>query len=210
MTPLLTALVAAVVVLLWLPPPPTAWTPPAGREDGLRWPGRHPGRQPGRPPGRRPRRVRHRGARQPARSTEALGPEALELLALALQGGGALGEAARTVSLVLPKDAGQGLARVASALHQGRDTDQAWAAAGALWEPARRSLELARVAGVAPGPALRQTAADLRAGRIAAVEVGTARLGVRMVLPLGLAFLPAFVLTTVLPLVLALTRDLSW
>lgn len=206
MTPLLAALAAAVVVLLWLPPPPTAWTPPAGRESRLRW----PGRQPGHHPGRQPDRVRRRGTRQSAGSTQALVPEALELLALALQGGGALADAARTVSLVLPEDAGAGLTRVASALRRGQDTDQAWTAAGTLWEPARRSLELARVAGVAPGSALRQTAADLRAGRVTAVEMGTARLGVRMVLPLGLAFLPAFVLTTVLPLVLALTRDLTW
>ncbi|QFG67596.1 hypothetical protein [Ornithinimicrobium pratense] len=198
MTPLLVALATAAVVLLWLPPPPTAWTPAAERESRLMWPGRHPGR------------ARRRGRRQQVGSTQALIPEALELLALALQGGGALGEAARTVSLVLPEDNGEGLAQVASALHRGQDTGQAWAAAGPQWEPARRSLELARVAGVAPGPALRQTAADLRAGMVTTVEVGTARLGVRMVLPLGLAFLPAFVLTTVLPLVLALTRDLSW
>lgn len=134
----------------------------------------------------------------------------MELLALALQGGGSLAEAARTVSLVVPAPAADGLARVADALRRGQDTEEAWSAAGQEWEPARRSLELARVAGVAPGEALRQAAADLRAAAVADVEVGTARLGVRMVLPLGLAFLPAFVLTTVLPLVLALTRDLTW
>lgn len=198
MTPLLVALAAAVVVLLWLPPRPPAWTPPTGRGDRLPWPGRASAR------------TSRRGTRHQTRSGQAVVPEAMELLALALLGGAALAEAARTVSLVLPEGAGAGLARVASALRHGQDTDQAWAAAGVQWEPARRSLELARVAGVAPGPALRQTAADLRAGLVTTVEVSTARLGVRMVLPLGLAFLPAFVLTTVLPLVLALTRDLSW
>jgi pilus assembly protein TadC len=45
---------------------------------------------------------------------------------------------------------------------------------------------------------------------VADVEVAAARLGVRLVVPLGLAYLPAFVLTTVVPVVLALTRSLSW
>lgn len=198
MTPLLVGLAASLVVLLWISPPPDAWTPTQGSG---RW-----------PPwaARAGRRTGSRGGRETTASTRALAPEAMELLALALQGGGSLAEAARTVSQVLPVPAGEGLSRVADALRRGQDTEQAWSAAGPEWEPARRSLELARVAGVAPGPALRQAAADLRAAMVADVEVGTARLGVRMVLPLGLAFLPAFVLTTVLPLVLALTRDLTW
>ena len=39
------------------------------------------------------------------------------------------------------------------------------------------------------------------------LEVATATLGVRIVLPLGLLFLPAFLLTTVVPIVLALARQ---
>lgn len=194
---LLVGLCGAVVVLLWMSPPATAWTPATDRDDALPW--RIRGGAPAR-----------RRARPETVSTGALVPEALELLALALLGGGALSEAARTVSVVLPGRSGEGLSAVAAALRQGQDTEQAWSAAGAAWEPARRSVELASVAGIAPGPALRQTAADLRAASVTDVEVGTARLGVRMVLPLGLAFLPAFVLMTVLPLVLALTRDLVW
>lgn len=198
MTALLVGLAAAVVVLLWTSSPPAAWTPTREAGPGTLWSRMVP--------------VRARGRGGDARTGPARGlvPEAMELLALALRGGGSLAEAARTVSLVLPDPVGAGLARVADALHRGQDTGQAWAAAGQEWEPARRSLELARVAGVAPGSALRQAAVDLRATMVADVEVGTARLGVRMVLPLGLAFLPAFVLTTVLPLVLALTRDLTW
>lgn len=196
MTPLLIGVAAVVVVWLWWVPPAPAWTPGANR-DGARSRGRTP---------------RMRGARGPATAASSQDElaEALDLLALGLQGGGSLAGVARTVALVLPGPGGEGLARVAEALAGGHDTEQAWAEAGPGWEPARRCLELARVAGVAPGPALRQTAVDLRTAQVADVEVATARLGVRMVLPLGLAFLPAFVLTTVLPLVLALTRDLSW
>jgi pilus assembly protein TadC len=39
------------------------------------------------------------------------------------------------------------------------------------------------------------------------LEVATATLGVRIVLPLGLLFLPAFILTTVAPIVLALAQQ---
>lgn len=235
---LVLSLLAAAVVLLWWVPPAEPWLPsrprrperpgsdeaaPAGaaartltRRRG-RAGDRHRSRAVGLPrPAslvRGPRSSSDGAGAQAARAEApppGLVPEALELLALALLGGGSLGEATRTVAATLPGRAGDGLATVSAALREGVDTDDAWTEAGQGWDPARRSLELAAVAGVAPGPALRQTATDLRAEAVAHVEVATARLGVRMVLPLGLAFLPAFVLTTVLPLVLALTRDLSW
>ena len=47
----------------------------------------------------------------------------------------------------------------------------------------------------------------LRSNRLAAIDVAAARLGVRLVVPLGVAFLPAFVLTTIVPVVLALARQ---
>lgn len=201
------AVAAAAAVLLWTVPPRRPWLPPESRR-GVRLRGAASGSDRGNgtlAPGA--------GAGWDVDERQApavLVPEGLELLALALLGGGSLGAAARTVAGTLPGTSGEGLDLVAAALHRGADTEAAWERAGESWEPARRSLELAALAGVAPGAALRQTASDLRSTAVADVEVATARLGVRMVLPLGLAFLPGFVLTTVLPLVLALTRDLSW
>jgi len=72
------------------------------------------------------------------------------------------------------------------------------------WAPLLRALHLADAAGVPPAAAIRRTCADLRATRRHRLEVATARLRVRVVLPLGLCFLPAFVCTTVVPVVLAL------
>lgn len=218
---------AAAVVLLWWVPPRVPWTPTAPRGDGRdedwddSWGGatgegweESGGVGQGRsgPLGTSAEQggvedTTARGARGEGTS---LVPEALELLALALQGGGSLGDAAAGVAGVLPRRRADQLARVARTLRSGVDTAGAWAEAGPDWEPARRALELAQVAGVPPGPALRQAATDLRRDAVADVEVATARLGVRLVLPLGLTFLPAFVLITVLPLVLALTRDLAW
>lgn len=196
----------ALAMLLWLVPRRPAWTvPPARRFVGsMVWPPRRAGA-----PGSLGR-ARGRSRRARRDDPSATVPEAMELLALALLGGGSLGAAVRHVALVLPEDRSQELSRVGLALHRGVDPAAAWADAGPAWAAAQRCLDLAAVAGVAPGPALRQAASDLRRDAIADVEVATARLGVRLVLPLGLAFLPAFVLTTVLPLVLALTRDLAW
>lgn len=75
------------------------------------------------------------------------------------------------------------------------------------WAPARRAMALADAAGVAPSAALRAAAADLRATQLQEMELAAARLGVTIVLPLGLAFLPAFVLLTVVPLVVALAGE---
>ncbi|MFX0538508.1 type II secretion system F family protein [Ornithinimicrobium sp. Y1847] len=131
-------------------------------------------------------------------------------MALALAGGCSLGAAARLVADQLPVDYGEELAAVAHALTRGEDPGQAWAAAGPRWSVARRCLDLAARAGVAPGEALVRAAQDLRRDAVAEVEVAAARLGVRLVLPLGLGYLPAFVLITIVPVVLALTQDLAW
>lgn len=181
--PVLLGLGVGAALLLWLDRPAPSWTPRSGAPAAKR-------------------ELRSPGA--------GLVPEALELLALALQGGGSLGAAARAVAAVLPEPAAAELDEVGRALLAGADTAAPWADAGPRWAPARRCLEVASVAGVPPGPSLRQAATDLRREAIASVEVATARLGVRLVLPLGLAFLPAFVLTTIVPLILALVRGMTW
>jgi pilus assembly protein TadC len=66
---------------------------------------------------------------------------------------------------------------------------------------------MAATAGVPPADALVSAAEEVRRGERQRLEVATATLGVRIVLPLGLVFLPAFILTTVLPIVLALARQ---
>ncbi|KAE8762071.1 secretion system protein, partial [Georgenia thermotolerans] len=55
----------------------------------------------------------------------------------------------------------------------------------------------------APGPLLRRAAEAVRADRQRQAQEAAARLGVRLVLPLGLCFLPAFVLLGIVPVVVA-------
>ena len=66
------------------------------------------------------------------------------------------------------------------------------------------ALTLARDSGTAPGPLLAAAAEDERRATSAAARVAAARLGVRVVLPAGVCLLPAFVLLTVVPIVLGL------
>jgi pilus assembly protein TadC len=66
---------------------------------------------------------------------------------------------------------------------------------------------MAAAAGVPPAEVLVRAAAEVRRAEQQRLELATATLGVRIVLPLGLAFLPAFVLTTVVPIVLALANQ---
>jgi hypothetical protein len=66
------------------------------------------------------------------------------------------------------------------------------------------TLLLARDVGLAPGPLLTSAAEDERRRQAMARRIAAARLTVRLVLPTGLCLLPAFVLLTVAPLVLAL------
>jgi pilus assembly protein TadC len=67
-----------------------------------------------------------------------------------------------------------------------------------------RTLLLARDAGVPPAGVLVSAAADERRRRANRRRLAAARLGVRVVLPTGLCLLPAFVLLTVVPMVVAL------
>ena len=66
------------------------------------------------------------------------------------------------------------------------------------------SLQLSERTGLAPSTLLRAAAAEHRRRRAAAAAMAAERLAVLAVLPTGLCLLPAFVLLTVAPLVLAL------
>lgn len=70
-----------------------------------------------------------------------------------------------------------------------------------------RALYLADRTGASVAPLLRRAAVDARAERRQRTAVAAGRLGVRLVLPLGLATLPAFVLLGVVPVVLGLAHQ---
>jgi pilus assembly protein TadC len=131
----------------------------------------------------------------------------IELLALTLRGGVGLVEAMEAVATRVGGPLGLHLQTVAAAGRWGVEDAVAWASVPSAWQPAARALRMAATAGVPPADALAGAADQVRRAEQQRLEVATATLGVRIVLPLGLLFLPAFLLTTVVPIVLALARQ---
>lgn len=132
----------------------------------------------------------------------------LELLALAMRSGCGIVEALDLVGGQLDDVAGAHLRTVAAALRWGLTDEDAWGAVPDAWAPAAQALALAGGAGVAPAELLLAAAADIRRQEDHRLEDATARLAVQVVLPLGLLFLPAFLLTAVVPFVISLGSHL--
>jgi len=143
-------------------------------------------------------------------------PLVLDLLAACLLGGAALPAAATAVSVAVPGPAGRRLATVSAALGAGFAPAQAWSGLGG-GEPGRRDDPLAGAArtlsraaeGGAPvAAAVSRLAVDARAEARARGEQAARRVGVLAVAPLGLCFLPAFVLLGVVPVIAGLAGPL--
>lgn len=133
-------------------------------------------------------------------------PFALDLLAAALRAGQPPQHAAGQVGAALAGPVGDVLARIARAGALGADPATAWepltALAGAA--PGVRAVRRAGDSGTALATAFTRLAAELRADRHTRAEESARRAGVLATLPLGLCFLPAFLATAVIPLLLAL------
>lgn len=152
-------------------------------------------RPPARPPGR--------GQPPAAAPTTEQAADALVLLAAALRSGCAPVEALEVVAgLGIP--ASGDLRVVAAALRWGDPALVAWARVGPGWRPAAVAWHAADVGGGAPASLLSAAATRMREEEVRRVEQGLARAGVLLVLPLGLCFLPGFIGTCVVPVVLHL------
>lgn len=132
----------------------------------------------------------------------------LELLGAALRAGAGVPRALDAVGAAVGGPDGEALAAAGRALVLGARWDEAWRAAPGRLEPVGRALRPTWQHGAAPGEALRVAADQLHRDRRAAARSAAGRLAVRLVLPLGTCFLPAFVLVGLLPVLLALGLDL--
>lgn len=146
------------------------------------------------------------GART-APSAEAVA-SALALLALAFRSGLPTWRVLDAVADQSADDVSQDLRQVAAALRWGADEQEAWASVDPAWAPAARAVSIAHRAGIAPAALLMKASDDTRRADLERLELAAAQVGVRLVLPLGLVLLPAFCLTTVVPLVVSLGRRL--
>jgi pilus assembly protein TadC len=136
-------------------------------------------------------------------------PLCADLLAAAVRAGAPVDRAVSAVADALGGPLGERLTRTARSLRLGAGPAEAWAhlrdvtGAQRLVAAAIRSSD----SGGALAGALTRLTDDLRADRVVAAEAAAQRAGVLIVLPLGLCFLPAFVLAGLVPVLVAVLGD---
>jgi Flp pilus assembly protein TadB len=143
-----------------------------------------------------PRAIRRRRAQLAAEL-----PGTAELLAACLTAGCSPEEAAATVAQAVGGPVGEELSTVVGMLRLGGDPAASWAALGRepALAPLARSWSRALDTGAPLADSMLRLADEQRAVRRWAAEAQARRVGVRAAAPLGLCFLPAFVLIGVVP-----------
>lgn len=137
-------------------------------------------------------------------------PLAADLLAAALRAGSPVDRAVEAVAEALGGPLGKRLDRIGRTLRLGGEPREAWA----YLEPVAGGERLAAAAvrssasGAALAGALNRLADDLRADQAASAEAAARRAGVLIVLPLGLCFLPAFILAGLVPVIVAVIGEI--
>lgn len=131
----------------------------------------------------------------------------LELIGAMLDAGAGLGRALALVAELAAPEIRGPLRPVAAALAIGTDWDTAWGSSG-VGTPellaVRDALGFAALTGAPSSAILYAQAARLRRERFRTAEKQAAALGVKLVVPLGLCSLPAFICLGVVPVLLAL------
>jgi hypothetical protein len=136
----------------------------------------------------------------------------VDLLGAAMACGALPATALAAVAPGVPGPAGDALAHAATALSLGAEPDEVWGGVAAAVPPLSRAARAcARAASSGAGVAdeLFRLAAVARADAHIHRRRRLERAGVWLVLPLGLCFLPAFVLVAVVPVVLAAVPTLA-
>ncbi len=130
-------------------------------------------------------------------------PLVVDLLAACLASGASVEAAVAAASRAVPGAAGDVLSTATAALRLGADPVDVWRTVGELPELSGLARAAARSAatGAPLATLLPRVADDLRATHRSEVEARTRTAAVRLTAPLGVAFLPAFVLLGVVPVV---------
>jgi pilus assembly protein TadC len=128
---------------------------------------------------------------------------ALDLLAACLVAGATPQRAVETVGGVFDGDVGEVLRTTGRLLDLGAPVETAWARSAQTpgWEPVARAAIRAHHSGSSLADAFERLAQERRREARVQAATASARAGVRIVLPLGGCFLPAFVLIGVVPVV---------
>jgi Flp pilus assembly protein TadB len=142
------------------------------------------------------------GVRDEATSARAL-PLVAELMSAAIAAGSPTVVAAEAVADALDGPIGAALRSAAATARLGSDPATAWLALGTdpAFRPLARALAASVSRGTSPNEVLDRVARDARDAARWAAEARARSLGARAAAPLGLCFLPAFVLVGIVPLV---------
>lgn len=128
----------------------------------------------------------------------------LDLLSSALGSGAGIPRALEATGDALGGPDRVVLRGAASALLLGASWDAAWAGTGERFAHVAEALRPAWVHGAAPRDALRLAGVRIDQDARTRARTAAARLGVHLVLPLGVCFLPAFVLIGLVPVLISL------
>jgi hypothetical protein len=146
------------------------------------------------------RAARRTEAPDPARDPRL--PLLADLLAACLAAGAAPGAAAEAVGRAVGGPPGASLREIAAELRLGGDPAECWHRLGV--RDLARCMARAAQTGVPPVEEAARVATALRAARSRRAAAGARRAGVLATAPLGLCFLPAFLLVGVVPVVIGL------
>ena len=141
------------------------------------------------------------------KTSQAIQPEAaviVELLVASLQTGVGIPRALAATGQSLDNDVGKNLTAVGTALLLGAPWDQAWRLSPAQLRFLARTLRPAWEHGAPPTSALEATRTRIRRQNTERTELAAQRLTVHLVLPLGLCYLPSFILLGVVPILFSL------
>lgn len=136
-------------------------------------------------------------------------PVAVYLMGAALRAGTAPDTALLAVADAVGGPVGEDLAAVHHRLHLGVDPVQVWGAVGGGLRPLGRAMVRSLEAGASALAAVSALAEDLRAGSRARTEALARTVEVRAAAPLGLCFLPAFVLVGVVPMTVGIFSSIE-
>jgi len=136
-------------------------------------------------------------------------PLAVELLATSLAAGAVPLTAVRQVAGAVEGPLGRRLASVAETIELGVEPAAVWELLSndPVLGPVARTLARSAHAGVPAAPALQRTAANLRGSRRAAAEAAAQAVAIKAIAPIGLCYLPAFVLLGIVPTIWGLGRQ---
>jgi Flp pilus assembly protein TadB len=146
------------------------------------------------------------GRTAPQKPDPAQLPLCADLMAACLAAGASPGEAAGAVGGCLGGPLGAALIRAQAELRLGGDPVECWQRFGAVLAAREmgRCLARASTTGTAPVAEMSRLAADLRAAHGRTALAGARKAAVLATAPLGLCFLPAFLLVGVVPVVIGL------